>query len=843
MRQRGRIDLIWLCTKILGYRDVSERVHGKMAHSMQQFKGGRDWLKSLKTVNGSPAVGTAKELVENYEPYCDIWNLEGPRERLILIPRNHLKSSVCTIAHTIQWIINYPNIRILISSGTGDQVKGFLRAIREHFQTNEWLRYLYPEFVPHGKNVKDWGNQDSFTVPCRTMVRPETTVASVSVGAVVAGAHYDVIKHDDMVDKENIRTPEQIQNVKNHFGFLDPLLQRVDKEPGRGWTDVIGTRYDYSDLYGALIDAARKKEESGQKSDWLILEQSAIVKGELSDPDNCETLWPERFGPKELLRIADDPTRGWPHLSCTPYNSPVLMGDWTDKPIGDMRAGDMVVGFKKTERGRHNNLMGLCKSKVIAVHKTLGTVYKLTLSTGRVVFCTADHKWFTGRYARPTEPGRKTYNPAKVGTELFNVVPPLPALTPDQARWMDWLGGLLDGEGSCHKGNTIFISQSEVANPEVSAMIPECLEALGFSWTQFNRAGGDYGGRHHKAATQWMIKGGRAMMRQIATQARMAKRQRIIDGLYIRSTRLTQKNGGKHIVISIESVGTQEVYALETETGNYVVWGYASSNSQYLMNPRPDSAGLIESEKEIVWVPPDVIRKIYAYLSLHVTVDLAGMEPSTNKLADNDYTVINLHGFGRDGVLYIITVMRGRYTPFEVIDLLFKLSAIHPRLLDIKVEKEAHARVLLPFLKREMTKRQKWLPIVEIRRDNRTSKQQRIKGLQPWFRNGSIKFADNQVHKLAIIDEIMRFPKYAHDDILDTIADAMQNRDGGVTSDVTPLDKSQAPDMIEMNQRMKLPNGDYQVANFNPDLKELMDKIWGTEVKEETNLVDSLTGW
>lgn len=580
MRQNGRTNLIWLCNNVLGYIDVSERVHGRMARTMQQFKGGRDWLKPTKMLNGLPVAGTSKELVENYEPFCDIWDLEGPRERLVLIPRNHLKSSVCTIAHTIQWIINYPNVRILISSGTGDQVKGFLRAIREHFQTNEMFRYLYPEFVPQGKNVKDFGNQDSFTAPCRTLIRPETTVASVSVGAVVAGAHYDVIKHDDMVDKENIRTPEQIQNVKNHFGFLDPLLQRVDKGAGRGWTDVIGTRYDYSDLYGALIDASRKKEENGQKSDWLILEQSAIVKGDLSDPEHCETLWPERFPARELLRIADDPTRGWPHLS-----------------------------------------------------------------------------------------------------------------------------------------------------------------------------------------------------------------------------------------------------------------------SQYLMNPRPDSAGLVEKESEIVWVPPDVIRKIYAYLSLRVTVDLAGMEPSTNKLADNDYTVITLSGFGRDGTLYVLTVMRGRYTPFEVIDLLFKLSALHPRLLDIKVEKEAHARVLLPFLKREMAKRIKWLPIVEIHRDNRTSKQQRIKGLQPWFRNGSIKFADNQVHKLAIIDEIMRFPKYAHDDILDTIADAMQNRDGGVTPDVTPLDKSQGFDMIEMNQRMKLPNGDISVANFNPDLKHLMDRIWGMEAQEEPNTVDSLTGW
>lgn len=586
MRQYGRTSLLWLCQNVLGYKDVSKEVHGNLYRSLQAFKGGED-TASGKPINGYPSPGTFKDLTDGYRPaVADIWDLGGARERLILIPRNHLKTSVATIAHTIQWIINYPNIRILLSSGTGDQVKGFLRAIKEHFTTNEMFRWLYPEFVPHGKSVKEFGNQEMFSVPCRRIIRPEPTVNTLSVGAVVAGAHYDVIKHDDLVDKENCRTPEQIQTVKNHFGMLDPLLQRVEPSETRpasqchGWTDVIGTRYDYSDLYGTLIDGHRKSLESTGKSDWLILEQSAIVSGDLSDPDNCVTLWPKRFPPSELLRIANDPTRGWPHLS-----------------------------------------------------------------------------------------------------------------------------------------------------------------------------------------------------------------------------------------------------------------------SQYLMNPRSEKDGLLESEKEIVWVPQDVIRKLYAYLTLHITVDLAGMEPSTNKLADNDFTVINLHGFGHDGTLFILSILRGRYTPFEVIDLLFKLSGIHPRLMDIKIEKEAHARVLLPFLKREMAKRGKFLPIVEIRRDNRTSKQQRIKGLQPWFRNGSIKFADSQPHKLAITDEIMRFPRYAHDDILDTVADAMQNRDGGVTVDVLPMGKQ--PDYIEMNQKRELPDGTYLMPNFNAEdhLTRLMDKVWGQEAEPEHVTVDEVTGW
>lgn len=585
LRQKGRTSLIWLCNNILGYKDVSKDVHGGMIANLQKFKGGRDWTHQRFVPHGvSP--GTFKELVEGYEPEVpNFWDLEMPeakRKGLILMPRGHLKSTIM-MGHMVQWILNYPNIRILLSSGTGDQVHGFLKEIKQHFQFNDTFRWLYPEYCPPAKTAKDFGNQDEFTVPnCRRPNAKEPTVGTVSVGAVVASKHYDVIDNDDVVDKENVRTPEQIQTVKQHLGMLWPLLETApnsDKRPvgyQRGWWYLVGTTYDFSDAYAQVIDEEAKKDIKT----YFIYRQSAILDGELNKEEcradcnlpkphavyaHCRTLWPSRLPPEGLLAIAEDPLQGWSVLS-----------------------------------------------------------------------------------------------------------------------------------------------------------------------------------------------------------------------------------------------------------------------SQYLMNPIPDKAGLVDSQDQIVWVPQKNVRELYAYLNLHVTVDLAGMEPSTNKLADNDYTVITLHGFGHDGTLYVLSVLRGRYTPFEVIDLLFKLVQIHPRIVDIKVEKEAHARVLLPFLKREMAKRNKWLPIVEIRRDNRASKQQRIKGLQPWFRNGSIKFADNQPHKLAIINEIMRFPKYAHDDILDTIADAMQNRDGGVNSDVLPMEKVIAN-----------PTG----VPINPDLKDLLDRLWGLKEPESTNVVDSLTGW
>jgi hypothetical protein len=83
-----------------------------------------------------------------------------------------------------------------------------------------------------------------------------------------------------------------------------------------------------------------------------------------------------------------------------------------------------------------------------------------------------------------------------------------------------------------------------------------------------------------------------------------------------------------------------------------------------------------------------------------------------------------------------------------------------------------------------MDKRGVRLPIVEIKRDNRTSKQQRIKGLQPFLANGAIRFASNMGHWDKLKRQVLYFPKYTHDDILDTMADALQNREGGITHEV-----------------------------------------------------------
>lgn len=519
-RHRARTDLLYLCNEVLGYKDVSMEVHGPIIEALQRFQGVIEGHKTqadyLEALMGNKALFT---------PICPFTALEpcgfrGKRKNLILFPRGHLKSTVATIAHTIQWIINYPNIRVLITTATQDLGQEFLREIKKHMLTNEVFRFLFPEFCP-SKEKMEMGNSERFTVLCRDDARKELgqggaqpSVLVSTVGSSITGYHGDVQKNDDLVEKENSKTPGGIQDVIYHFGTMDPLLETYEnpknpEEPFKGWIDMSGTPWDFSDLYAMIQNGEEKLPE--ERRTWSVVKRSAAPNWP-SGP----FLWPQRLGYSGLKEIEDDPARG---------------------------------------------------------------------------------------------------------------------------------PGLL--------------------------------------------------------------------------------------------------------------------------------------SSQYLMKPIVAGQGLIESDSQISWIPRDRLKMLLPQLSLYAALDLAGMDADARG-TDNDYSALSVGGFDGDGRMYLVDVWHGRPDQFTVIEWLFQVFEKYPMLIKCKMEKEAHARTILPFLKREMMKRKKWLTIDAQPRNTRESKQNKIKGLQPWFASGAIRFADDLGCRTALVQEIMGFPKFRHDDILDTIVDIMHEAKGVV---------------------------------------------------------------
>lgn len=230
-----------------------------------------------------------------------------------------------------------------------------------------------------------------------------------------------------------------------------------------------------------------------------------------------------------------------------------------------------------------------------------------------------------------------------------------------------------------------------------------------------------------------------------------------------------------------ERFPVEELQRIERDIGEHIY------SAQYRLKCITEGDGLCD-EQDIVYVPAKVIAEIMPRLRIHCTVDAAGTDPA--KRGDN--WALTVGGFDNDGRLYILEIHCGRFPPEEVIDRLFDIYLRFPYIVDFKIEAEANSLMIMPYLMREQEKRKLYIPMNALKRDTATAKQTRIRGLRPWFKKHLIRFSDKigKRTKEMLRQEVVRFPSQSsgvHDDILDTLADMMQNRDGdGVIYDVIP---------------------------------------------------------
>lgn len=188
---------------------------------------------------------------------------------LQLAPRGFGKSTVLNIVRVLFEVVRDPNIRVLIVSNTALQAEVFLREIRQHFEHNRTLRFVFGAFEGETK----WHQNEIVVLP-RTTHAKESTVSCVGVGGPVVSRHYDLIVADDLIDEESSRTEGQREKLRDWFyRSLLPTL-----EP-HGRMYILGTRYHFEDLYGYLL-----------QGEYAPCHQ--VLK---ALPGDESTPWPEKF--------------------------------------------------------------------------------------------------------------------------------------------------------------------------------------------------------------------------------------------------------------------------------------------------------------------------------------------------------------------------------------------------------------------------------------------------------------------------------------------------------------------------------------------------------------------
>lgn len=185
--------------------------------------------------------------------------------------------------------------------------------------------------------------------------------------------------------------------------------------------------------------------------------------------------------------------------------------------------------------------------------------------------------------------------------------------------------------------------------------------------------------------------------------------------------------------------------------GSYI---YAN---QYLNKIIPDDMQTFKKEwiKHFVDFPKD--EQLYVFCTI---------DPAISQEEGADYTGISVVAVDSHSNWYVQVAKRDRLTPTQIINLCFELNERY-RPMQIGIESVAYQKALIYMINEEMRKRQKPIPIVEIKHIRKESKEMRIRALVPRYEWGLI------YHKQGLYDlelELLQFPRSSHDDIIDSLA-------------------------------------------------------------------------
>lgn len=244
---------------------------------------------------------------------------------------------------------------------------------------------------------------------------------------------------------------------------------------------------------------------------------------------------------------------------CNTPDAPVWMSDGTFKPIAKIKVGDKVMGWKENSAGRRT----LCESVVEGVmSREASEIIEATLESGKKIKCTPDHVWLSGNHNQSTPWVQigKQFLPTgqyrnRLGT-LSKVVEPVcdvEDLASEIQREAAWLGGIYDGEASRY-----FIAQSKSHNYAVHKRIGDALEMLDIPFTEKEDG--------------YAIRGGRQSYVKLLNWCQISRKQWLVNQIH------TQLNRTKDRVVDVKQIGSGEVVSMQTSTGNYIAWGYASKN-------------------------------------------------------------------------------------------------------------------------------------------------------------------------------------------------------------------------------------------------------------------------
>lgn len=267
LREKSKTDLFFLAKFTLGYSQVCESAHGALCAFMVREKLDR---------------------------------------RMVLMPRGHLKTTICTISDSIRLSLIDPSTRVLIQNEVFDNASDMLTELKNHWVQGVVLRALFPELVPtkfNGPGV-DWA-KDGASIT-RTAVYKESTYTAAGSGGSPQSKHFKYVKNDDLVGERHKESDTEMDRAIRWCDSQEPLLDSPMDQ-----IDFYGTRKTMSDVYAHTI------EKYG--SEIAVFVREPI--------ENGVPIFPIKYPLHKLLAIMNNTPEVWAHDF---MNNPIGKGglDW-----------------------------------------------------------------------------------------------------------------------------------------------------------------------------------------------------------------------------------------------------------------------------------------------------------------------------------------------------------------------------------------------------------------------------------------------------------------------------------------------------------------------------------
>lgn len=183
----------------------------------------------------------------------------------------------------------------------------------------------------------------------------------------------------------------------------------------------------------------------------------------------------------------------------------------------------------------------------------------------------------------------------------------------------------------------------------------------------------------------------------------------------------------------------------------------------YQQNPIPSDRQEFKSEWFSYYESTDLKDKVLEYMT---TVDLAIGE--SNK---DDETVVMTCGKEKDKPeIYVMKVTAGHFDPGQTIDHIFDHVKIFKSVVGL--ETVQYQKALKYFITERQRKDEFYFNVYELKKNQGTSKDIRIRGLIPLFSAKIIKFIKLVHQKLE--NQLLSFPQGKYDDWADTLASQLE---------------------------------------------------------------------